>query len=174
MKVQERRQAIVEALEAAQNPISASDLAASFDISRQIIVSDINRLRQAGYQITSTHRGYIMSQTLQTVPLNYRDRICCRHSLSQTQRELEIVLDHGAAFESVEIDHPIYGLITASLAIEGDQDIQSFMSLTQDHQGALLSSLTQGIHYHTLKCPDKASFLAIKAALKEEGILYEN
>lgn len=51
MKVAERRKAIVNLLLSAEGPISGSELAREFDISRQIIVQDITVLKAMGYEI---------------------------------------------------------------------------------------------------------------------------
>ena len=57
MKVAERRKAIVNLLLSAEEPISGSELAQKFDISRQIIVQDITVLKGTGYEILSTSQG---------------------------------------------------------------------------------------------------------------------
>ena len=37
----------------------------------------------------------------------------------------------------------------------------------------LLSRMTGGVHLHTLRCPDEASFHRMEAALEKAGILYK-
>ena len=63
MKAAERRKAIVNLLLSSNEAISGSTLSAKFGVSRQIIVQDMTVLKGLGYEILSTHSGYIMRQT---------------------------------------------------------------------------------------------------------------
>lgn len=60
MTAQERRNKIVKILKNAKEPISGSDLAKRFGVTRQIIVQDIAILRAKGIKILSTPQGYII------------------------------------------------------------------------------------------------------------------
>jgi len=68
MKATERRKAIVTLLLSEKVPITGSALSEKFDVSRQIIVQDIALLKGSGYDILSTHNGYI----IQSSPLSER------------------------------------------------------------------------------------------------------
>lgn len=61
MNTIDRREDIVRRLTISAEPISASSLAAAYGVSRQIIVGDIALLRASGEKISSTPRGYILS-----------------------------------------------------------------------------------------------------------------
>ena len=63
MKAAERRKAIVNLLLSSNEAVSGSTLSEKFGVSRQIIVQDITVLKGSGYEILSTHNGYIMQQT---------------------------------------------------------------------------------------------------------------
>ena len=39
---------------------------------------------------------------------------------------------------------------------------------------SVLSELTEGIHLHTLSCPDEAAYARIQTALRHLGVLVEN
>lgn len=71
---------------------------------------------------------------------------------------------------TVEVDHPIYGTLSAPLQIGTQDDIQHFMSSLERYEDALLSSLTQGIHVHTIACETKDQFDNIRTALEEANI----
>ena len=60
MHAAERRQAILNILQNAPQPVSASALAGRLAVSRQIIVGDIALLRAGGADILATPRGYCL------------------------------------------------------------------------------------------------------------------
>ena len=63
MKADERRKAIANLLTTEQKAVSGAALSAEFGVSRQIIVQDITALRSSGYDIISTHNGYLVQKT---------------------------------------------------------------------------------------------------------------
>ena len=58
MNSQLRRTHILEYLAQADGPLSATALAHTLQVSRQIIVGDVALLRASGANITATPRGY--------------------------------------------------------------------------------------------------------------------
>ena len=52
MKANQRRQEILDRLKQASQPISASQLAAQFEVSRQVIVGDVALLREGWFAAT--------------------------------------------------------------------------------------------------------------------------
>ena len=84
MKVAERRKEIVTLLMSEREAISGGALAEHFHISRQIIVQDISVLKSLGYEIISTHNGYV----LQKSPLLERV-FKVKHTTEQTEDELK-------------------------------------------------------------------------------------
>ena len=58
----ERRNQIVERIKKNDVPVSGTMLAKEFEVSRQVIVQDIALIRAAGYDIISTHRGYLLNE----------------------------------------------------------------------------------------------------------------
>ena len=63
MKAADRRKAIVNLLLSEEQVISGSVLAERFGVSRQIIVQDITILKSSGYDILSTHNGYVIQKS---------------------------------------------------------------------------------------------------------------
>ncbi|MGT2933014.1 transcription repressor NadR [Streptococcus catagoni] len=171
MKAKERREKIVGMLETATETISASQLAKDLGVSRQVIVGDIALLRASQKAIVSTPKGYLMKDAL--YKNNYSARIVCQHRPSDTQEELNIIVSHGGIISTVEVEHPIYGMITAPLNIKTKDDIEDFMVKVNTYKAELLSSLTEGLHSHLISCPSLKAFEAIKAELNQAGILYQ-
>ena len=63
MDTDERRAKILRILESQKTPISGSELAALFDVTRQVIVQDIAILRAFGHDIISTSKGYMSANS---------------------------------------------------------------------------------------------------------------
>nr|WP_205010055.1 transcription repressor NadR [Streptococcus loxodontisalivarius] len=172
MKADQRRQMILENLSGSNQPISASKLAELLGVSRQIIVGDVALLRANGQDILSTPRGYLFSQAL---PLShYLGKIVCQHSKEETAQELAIIIEEGAVLVDVEVEHPVYGMLTAPLNIGKKSDADHFLTKMSSSQAELLSTLTQGVHLHTLSCRDQAHFEAVRSRLDSEGFLYND
>ena len=60
MQRDKRKDKIIQKLQSAGSPVSASALAREFGVSRQIVVGDIAILRAEGYDITATPREYVL------------------------------------------------------------------------------------------------------------------
>ena len=55
-----RREKIIEIMSNQKEPVSGSDLAKKFGVSRQVIVQDIALLRATNKNILSTNKGYVL------------------------------------------------------------------------------------------------------------------
>lgn len=172
MKAAERRQKIIDILNQTQVPISASVLAGQLGVSRQIIVGDVALLRAANHDVISTPRGYVLSQALYSH--QFIGKIACQHGPEHTKEELESVILKGGIMVDVEVEHPIYGMLTAPLNIKSQEDIDNFMEKVEHSNATLLSSLTDGIHTHTLSCHSKDEFEEIKSDLSDKGLLLKS
>ena len=169
MRAEERRQAIREILRTAEKPVSAAALAARFSVSRQIIVGDIALLRAAGEAISATPRGYVTERA----PAGLVRRVAVRHRAEQMGDELNAVVDQGCAVLDVIVEHPVYGQLTGSLQLRSRYDVEQFIHRCQEAGAVPLSLLTEGIHLHTLSCPDEGRYQAVLEALGRLGILLE-
>ena len=165
MTAEERRAGILSRLKASAAPVSANALAAEFGVSRQIVVGDVALLRAAGAEILATPRGYAAMREAGFL----RRTVACVHSAAETERELCIMVDNGCTVHDVIVEHPVYGQLAGALDLRSRYDVAQF--LARSDGAAPLSSLTDGLHLHTLLCPDEDAFLRVKKELAAAGIL---
>lgn len=169
MNAETRRTTIVEYLSQSDVPVSATVLAGICSVSRQVIVGDIALLRAAGKNITATPRGYVLTKQ----ETGLRRTVAVLHTEARTEEELNIFVDNGCFVEDVVVEHHIYGEIRGQLQLASRYDVSQFMARLQKRSGASLSSLTNGIHLHTIVCPDEAAFERTCNTLRDAGILLE-
>ena len=167
MQAKARREAILNTLSTCPDPVSASTLAAQFSVSRQVIVGDIALLRAGGADISATPRGYVYHRDVSSVI----HKVATRHKSDQTEAELNAIVDQGCTVVDVIVEHPIYGQITGPLELSSRYDVSQFLLRSAETQP--LSVLTEGIHLHTLSCPDEAAFTRVQNALRTLGVLLE-
>ena len=87
-----------------KEPVSGSDLAKKFSVSRQVIVQDIALIRAAGYDIISTNRGYIINE-----PAAVSRVFKVKHTDAQVEEELTEIIDLGGIVRNVMVNHRVYG-----------------------------------------------------------------
>jgi len=168
MEAQQRRRAIAQRLQEAKGPISATALAQELSVSRQIIVGDVALLRAGGVDITATPRGYLLPQAQPGM----RCTFAARHRADQMEEELNIIVDQGCTVLDVIVEHPIYGQLTGPLRLSSRYDVAQFIARCQQESAAPLSQLTEGVHLHTVLCPDQQAADRVREALARAGILY--
>ena len=164
MNAAQRRECILTRLSGAQNPVSASALAAELGVSRQIVVGDVALLRAGGAQIDATPRGY----QLHPAEKGYTGILACVHRTEdEMRRELYTIVDQGGVAVDVAVENSLSGQSRASR-----YDVDTFLVQARSAPESLLSRMTGGVHLHTLRCPDRASFERIRAELDRQGLLY--
>lgn len=169
MHTEQRREAILQVLREAEGPVSATALARRFSVSRQIIVGDIALLRAAGADISATPRGYVILRDQGGLTRT----VACQHDADGMEQELNAMVDQGCTVLDVIVEHPIYGQLTGPLQVSNRHDVQQFIHRCQEAEALPLSRLTDGIHLHTLSCPDEASLERVRENLRKLGILFE-
>jgi transcriptional regulator of NAD metabolism len=169
MNAPERRREILSFLMEAQSPVSATALAKQFGVSRQIIVGDIALLRAGGADISATPRGYLVSRT---TPALVRT-VACLHTAEQMEAELNAIVDQGCTVVDVVVEHPIYGQLVGKLELSSRYDVSQFVRRSQTEDARPISSLTDGVHLHTIRCPDEAALRRVQEALRALGVLLE-
>ena len=164
-----RRKELENILAASEIPIKGSHLASKLSVSRQVIVQDIAILRAKGLNIFATPQGYIMykdnKKLIKTISCkNHKD-------IGEIGDELRIIVDMGGKIIDVIVEHPIYGEIKGMLNISSKKDIDEFVYKLKETKSSGLSSLTNGIHIHTIEVKDEETFNEIIKNLKDKNIL---
>ena len=168
MDGEQRREALLQMLGDAREPLSGSALGRRLGVSRQVIVQDIALLRATNRDILSTARGYLLYN-----PAGARCNRCfmVSHSTQQIADELNTIVDLGGKVLDVIITHPIYGTITVNLIISSRRDVQEFVRKIATKQTKPLKELTDDIHYHTVEAESEEVLDSIEKALAEKKYL---
>lgn len=171
MNANQRREKIIAQLNNALEPISASQLAHKYEVSRQIIVGDIALLRANDHDIIATNRGYLLAEHINQSSRHYIGKIKSCHDTSQTMDELRTIILNGGEIIDISIEHPVYGILTAPLKIATYTDLEAYINDMKEHNGQFLNTLTNGVHSHTISCESEAQFEKIKQKLYEANFL---
>lgn len=166
MKVNERRKAIVNLLLASKSPISGSELSKQFNVSRQIIVQDITVLKGSGYEILSTHNGYVIQKS------PHVERVFkLKHTTEQTEDELNSIVDLGGTVVDVFVWHKAYGRISATINIFSRLRVKQFLEGVRTGKSTELMNITGGYHYHTVRADSEEVLDKIGEVLKEKNYI---
>ena len=168
-----RRVSIVEILKQEKQPISGTELAKRFGVSRQIIVQDIALLRAVNKNILSTNKGYLLYEVDKNTDVCRRS-IKVRHTDNQILDELYTIVDQGGKVRDVVVEHDIYGQITVDLIINCRLDADNFVKQVKENKTKPLNELTGGVHYHTVEAPNEEVMNRIREELGEKGYLFED
>lgn len=167
---QKRREMILEELSQAAKNVNATQLSEKFGVSRQIVVGDIALLRASGIEIISNSRGYRLANKSAGM---LETKLAVKHGPDQVEEELRLIVENGGTVADVIIEHELYGEIKGTVDIKNDAEVTSFLNKVEQAHATLLSSLTDGIHLHTIQYPDEETLVKIKQALSQAGILLE-
>lgn len=166
MKSAERRKKITELLASEKRAISGGELSDRFGVSRQIIVQDIALIKEAGYQIISTHYGYVY----QNSPL--KERVFkVKHTTGETEDELNTIVDLGGSVENVYVWHKVYGKIEAGLNIFSRLHVKQFIEGVRSGKSTELMHITGGYHYHTVRAESEDVLDKIESMLRQKGYI---
>lgn len=162
MKAVERRKAIVNLLLSSTVAISGGKLSEEFGVSRQIIVQDITVLKGSGYDILSTHNGYIIQKS----PL--KERVFkVHHTTQQTEDELNTIVNLGGTVVDVFVWHKVYGKMVAPLNIFSPMHVKQFIEGVRSGKSTELMNITGGYHYHTVRADSEEILDKIGKALEK-------
>ena len=166
MKAAERRKEIANYLMAEGKAISGGALSDRFGVSRQIIVQDISVLKAAGYDILSTHSGYV----IQSSP--FVERVFkLYHTTNQTEDELNTIVDLGGTVADVFVWHKVYGKLVVPLNIFSRLHVKQFIEGVRSGKSSELMNITGGYHYHTVRAETKEVLDQIEKALKHKDYI---
>ena len=146
--------------------MSGADLAKRFLVSRQIIVSDIAVIKASGFEILSTHYGYVMQKS----PLVERV-FKLKHTTNETEDELTTIVELGGTVVDVFVWHKVYGKMQAQLNIFSPLHIKQFIEGVRSGKSSELMHITGGYHYHTVRAESEEVLDRIGQALDQKGYI---
>ena len=168
-KGEERRRNIIGLLTAKGGAYAGGDLAEKLKVSRQIIVHDISLLREEGYEIVSTHTGYVLKSFPQ------KERIFkVHHTSEQTKDELLTIVALGGTVIDVHVDHKVYGKVSAVLNLFSERGVDRFIEEIKSGKSSELMHITAGYHYHSVRAKTEEILDGIEKALEEKGYLVKD
>lgn len=166
MKAADRRKAIVNRLLSANEALSGGLLSGELGVSRQIIVQDITVLKGSGYDILSTHNGYVIRKS----PLK-EQVFKLHHTTDQTEDELNTIVDLGGTIVDVFVWHKVYGKMVAPLNIFSRLHVKQFIEGVRSGKSSELMNITGGYHYHTIRADSETVLGSIEKALAQKGYI---
>ncbi|MCH5184530.1 MAG: transcription repressor NadR [Oscillospiraceae bacterium] len=169
MKGAERRGRILEIIKNSDGPVTGGSLAKETDVSRQVIVQDISRLKAEGHDIIATSRGYIINR-----PAKAERVFKLVHSDDEIRDELELIVSMGGMVKNVFVWHKIYGKLTADINIATYGDIDEYIDNFRMGRSSPLKNVTSEYHYHTVTAPDSETLDRICEALDKRNFLVHN
>lgn len=167
-----RRTAILVYLQRQTGPVSGTELAKQFGVSRKVIVQDIALLRAENRNILSTNKGYVIFHP-QEKHIGYTAVITVNHTPEQALDEMLSIVEYGGSMLDVFIDHDLYGQIRANLVINDVDDANEFCHKLSSNNTTHLREFSEGNHYHTISAPSEKTLDLIRKELQEKGILVE-
>lgn len=164
---EERLEGILEILSNTKQPVSGLELAEKLNVSRQMIVRDIATLRNAGHEILSTARGYLLKKHRSVKKL-----VAVAHGSANIMDELLTIVRNGGSVLDVIVEHPVYGELKGNIGVSTEEDVIRFISLLKGSSASpLLTVSKDGIHLHTIEAPDQKIMDTIIKNLDEKGYL---
>lgn len=170
MDANERRQEILFILKGSKEPVKGTDLSEQLDVSRQVIVQDVAILRARGENILATPQGYLIPQLYGKEKL-IKTIACTHQNNKEIEEELRTIVDLGGKILDVVVEHPLYGEIKSQLQISSRHDLKQFVDNLNETKAEPLSSLTGGVHIHTIEVEDEETLNRIKTNLLEKKYL---
>lgn len=169
---EDRRHQLLHILKTANEPIRGTDLAKHANVSRQVIVNDMNLLKARNEPIIATSQGYMYLPREENTEV-FERKIVCLHTASQAEDEMLTIIDCGVTLKSVIIDHPVYGEITASMMLSNRHDVKSFLQRVKETNANYLSVLTDGTHLHEISASSNELLDRAEEMLRKKGYLVE-
>lgn len=166
MNGSERRSKIIEILKSADRAVPGVELAKLLDVSRQIIVQDMALLRANGTEITSTHKGYVI-----TAEACASRVFKVLHTEDEVEEELNLYVDFGGKVADVFVYHKIHGVIKVDLNINSRMDVKRYMEDISTGKSTQLMKLTSNYHYHTITADSEEILDLIQKELAAKGFL---
>lgn len=168
MSAAQRQELILRQLKKSTHPITGSEFAQMTQVSRQVIVQDISILKAKKTPILATSRGYMLENNNNNKVSHI---IAVNHTPEQTEEELTRIVDHGVTVKNVTVEHALYGEITASVMVSNRVEVKEFIDKMAETEALHLSTLTNGIHLHTLEADSMTKIEAACRSLEDANML---
>jgi len=162
----EKIERILSILKKSEKPVSGSEIAKVLGVSRQAVVQYIAFMKEEGYNVVATPRGYVLKGEGGNKKL-----IAVKHRKEDIYDELMTIVKLGGKVSDVIVEHPVYGEIRGMIDVATEEDVVKFMSLLESAKAEPLLSLSDGVHLHTIEVKDEETFKKILKALSEKGYL---
>lgn len=169
MDATQRRNALWKTIRSARQPVTGAELAVQFSVSRQVIVQDVAVLRAQGADILATPAGYLCPAREVRRPV--RVLVCHHHTREEIRTELMLIVNGGGLVRDVIIEHPVYGEITGSLMLSTPAGVEALLERLDRPESAPLSTVTGGVHMHTVEADSESILDQIEERLSQAGIL---
>ena len=178
MSGEKRRENLLKILQESTNPVSGTELAEKFNVSRQIVVQDIALLRAKNHEIISTHKGYILNDEE-----TFKRVFKVKHTTEQIPDELNLIVDLGGVVDDVFVYHKVYGVIKVDMNIKSRRDVKKrekekvyhdvkkYIEGIESGVSTPLMQITSEYHYHTVSADSKETLDEIQKELDESGYL---
>ncbi|SHI68384.1 transcription repressor NadR [Parasporobacterium paucivorans] len=167
MNKDKRREEILRIIRKSCEPVSGTKLAGMLGVSRQIVVQDIEMLRQDNKDIISTSQGYLANRTEKEFKRIFK----VRHADDQIENELNCIVDAGGIILDVFVRHDVYGEIRTALCLSNRMDVKRFLENFENEKSSPLKKLTQDIHYHTVVAKSEEMLDTIEEELRDNHFL---
>ncbi len=162
-----RLEMVLEILQNNSRPVKGGELAILTGVSRQMIVKYIEKLRETGYAVESSPRGYFLTRER-----GLRMVLPVKHSDSAIYDELSTIISQGGRVLDVIIIHPVYGEIRGELNLFNMDDLNRFIAALKSCSAVPLLNLSQdGVHLHTIEADSRETLERVKTALANKGYL---
>ena len=165
----ERREQIIRQIQESKAPVSGTKLASFYNVSRQVIVQDIALIRAAGYEVLSTHRGYLLGHKGAVTRI-----FKVSHTDEEIADELNLIVDLGGKVQDVQVNHKVYGRMKADLGIHSRKQVQDFVEEIRSGKSSPLKNITSNYHYHTVEADSEEVLDLIGEELNKRGYLVNN
>lgn len=170
---EDRRTLLLNYLRSSNQAFTGSQLAKLTNVSRQVIVNDMNLLKARNEPIIATSQGYLYIHNNETSPL-FERKIVSIHPPEKTEEELFTIVDCGATVKNVIVEHPVYGEITANLHVSNRLEVKHFLHQLRTTNAQLLSALTGGTHLHVISASSEETLNTVEEQLRKKGFLLES
>lgn len=171
---EKRRAELWALLSGRDEPVTGNELATRLQVSRQVIVQDVALLRAQGKAIIATPRGYLSLPTEATP--KPRRTIAVKHGreLEVIEKELTAIVDEGGHVLDVIVEHPFYGELRGILMLQSRRDVRQFLHSMKATGAEPLSTLTEGVHLHTIEAHTERDLDQIEQVLGKLGFTEPN